>query len=163
MTRQLCLAHTNTRKDAKKVEVPTTAVAVRSIPYPVSSCQESRQYALLLIGHPGTTKLPTMQFSPMVSIPSSSYNCSSIQVTRYQSQEIERRTQSPHTPVSISTSWEILRLELPTRPAHASSCKLPDACCKGASSSTAGRPSRAPSTRTQGLHSPKILPTTFHT
>ena len=35
--------------------------------------------------------------------------------------------------------WEIFRLELLTRPTHASSCRLSDACCKGMFSPTAGR------------------------
>ena len=97
----------------------------RTILYPVSRCTESRQYTSLQ----GTME----QSYPDLSVfPSCVHPTQLLTSIPRPGAKVRRWKVRP-------TSWEILRLEHSTRPAHATSCKLPDTCCKGASSPTAGR------------------------
>ena len=107
--------------------------AVWSFLYPGPSCRESRKYTLSPQGTPEQPPPRPFSFAQwfVTSQPAPGDEVAKSGDGRWD-------TVTTHS-VSNSTSWEVVRLRQPTRPAHASPCKLPDACCKDASSPTAGR------------------------
>ena len=111
----------------------------RSLLYPVSRCAKGRKK---ILSFKGPRHIHTLD--PSVFSSSDQPNMFRITLpgpgdTGKLSEHEGRATETAH-PGTISTSWDICRPWFCKKPAHASICSLPGACCGEASFSTAGRP-----------------------